>query len=136
MRFSPGQWSRTLIQTARQWILCAGEAIAEPNPSIVRTLYFDSEGAFSWQPTPGLQDNESLSLCHTQGEALWTLLGGHEASPFSLFSKNLVYLYRAGLFEDADLRLRRASKSSDQTEPNAEKQDLGVLRFEELSDGI
>lgn len=134
MKFSPGQWSRTLIQTAHQWILCAGEAIAEPHPSIVRTLYFDLEGAFSWQATPGLEDNESLSLCHTQGEALWTLLGGHEVSPFSLFSK-LVYLYRSGLFEEVDLRLRREPKRGEQVELDAEDQDLGVLRFEELSDG-
>lgn len=134
MNFRPGQWQRTLIQTAHQWLLCAGEVIAEPNPSVTRTLYFDIEGTFSWQPTPGLEDNEGLSLCRTQGEALWTLLGGHEVSPFSLFTK-LVYLYRAGLFEDVALRLRRASKNGDQTEPNAEEQDLGVLRFEELSDG-
>lgn len=134
MKFRPEQWPRTLIQTGHQWLLCAGEVIAEPNPSVMRTLYFDLEGTFSWQPTPGLEDNAGLSGCRTQGEALWTLLGGREVSAFSLFTK-LVYLYRTGLFEEVDLRLRREPKRGEQVELDAEEQDLGVLRFEELSDG-
>jgi len=76
---------------------------------------------------------DDLSTCTTQGEALWALLGGaKDSTPFELFTR-LLELNRSGLFDDVLLRLRRQSVPEAGTE--AEAQDIGVLRYEELSDG-
>jgi predicted ATPase len=125
-------WTRALRETAHDWLMCSGEVIAEPHPTeIHRTLFFDLKGGFSGQEVNTLLRYDYLTTCTTQGEALWTLLGGHDASAFALFSK-LVELHQAGLFDDVELRLRRDSKPSEEF---ALDEDLGVLRFEELSDG-
>jgi ABC-type cobalamin/Fe3+-siderophores transport system ATPase subunit len=39
------------------------------------------------------------------------------------------------LFDDVELRLRRQAKVGSHTSPSAQDQDVGVLRYEELSDG-
>src|ERR1039457_2808406 len=72
-------------------------------------------GRFSGQEANTLVAYDYLSTCATQGEALWTLLGGHEASAFELFSK-LVELHQAGLFDDVELRLRRHSKPAEESD--------------------
>lgn len=121
MQFRPDRWSRTLKVTARRWLLCAGEAIAEPSPSAARTLHFDLRGEFRWQSLEGVENDPQLSLCQTQGEALWALLGTNSDTPFERFSR-LVELHRAGLFEDVTISLHKTDS-------------LDVLSFNELSDG-
>ena len=132
-RLQASTWDRKLCETAHDWWLCAGEVIAEPHPvETRRTLFFDLKGAFGAQDLP-TRTTSDLSTCTTQGEALWTLLGGAEvATAFDLFTR-LLDLNQAGLFDDLLLRLRRqpvpefGSYTADQ--------DIGVLRYEELSDG-
>lgn len=132
-RLQANTWDRNLCETAHDWLLSAGEVIAEPHPvEARRTLFFDLKGEFSAQDLPTLTSVD-LSTCTTQGEALWMLLGGAaEATSFELFIRMLA-LSQAGLFDDVLLRLRRQplpDKESDE-----EEQDIGVLRYEELSDG-
>lgn len=134
-RLQPRTWSRTLREEAHDWLLCAGEVIAEPHPSeLRRTLFFDLKGGFSGQGITTLGSVSGLEICTTQVEALWALLGGHESSAFDLFSK-LVELHQAGLFDDVELRLRRQDKPEEDTDFDEIDKDAGVLRFEELSDG-
>jgi len=133
-RLQPKAWPRHLRETAHDWLMCAGEVIAEPHPSEARrTLYFDLKGDFSIY-TETLTANDNLQISTTQGEALWALLGGHEATAFELFTK-LVELHQAGLFEDVELRLRRQAKPDETSDSDERDNDIGVLRFEELSDG-
>jgi hypothetical protein len=128
-------WTRRLKETAHDWLLCAGEVIAEPHPiEARRTLYFDLRGRFSGQEVQTIVSHDYLDTCTTQGEALWTLLGGHEATAFDLFSK-LVEMHQLGLFDDVDLRLRKNTKAEESTDNSSPSEDVGVLRFEELSDG-
>lgn len=132
-RLQASTWDRKLNETAHDWWLCAGEVIAEPHPvESRRTLFFDLKGAFSAQDLP-TRTTTDLSTCTTQGEALWALLGGaKDATAFELFTR-LLDLNQAGLFDDVLLRLRRQlvpEAGSDELE-----QDIGVLRYEELSDG-
>lgn len=128
-------WSRTVCETAHDWLLCAGEVIAEPHPTESRrTLFFDLKGQFSGQDVATLIPNDGLSISTTQGEALWSLLGGHEAPAFELFSK-LAELHQAGLFDDVELRLRRQVKPEIDADQREQEKDIGVLRYEELSDG-
>jgi ABC-type transport system involved in cytochrome c biogenesis ATPase subunit len=128
-------WDRKMRETAHDWWLCAGEVITEPHPlEARRNVVFDLKGAFS---PLGLSFRSAarveLATCATQGEALWALLGGaKDATSFELFTR-LLELNQAGLFDDVLLRLRR------QPAPDAGsdlvEQDIGVLRYEELSDG-
>lgn len=134
-RLQPRTWSRTLREEAHDWLLCAGEVIAEPHPGeLRRTMFFDLKGSFSGQDITTLGSVSGLEVCTTQAEALWALLGGHESSAFELFSK-LVELHQAGLFDDVELRLRRHDKPEEGTDFDEIDKDAGVLRFEELSDG-
>ena len=133
-RLQPKAWPRHLRETAHDWLMCAGEVIAEPHPTEARrTLYFDLKGDFSGYAET-LTANDNLQISTTQGEALWALLGGHEATAFELFTK-LVELHQAGLFDDVELRLRRHAKPDETSDSDERENDIGVLRFEELSDG-
>ena len=123
-----------LCRTAHDWWLCASEVIAEPHPiEQRRTLWFDLEGPFDSLGPSFLSAADDLESCQTHGEALWTLLGGgKDTSSFELFAR-LLELNQAGLFDDVLLRLRRdllPVAGSD-----AAKRDIGVMRYEELSDG-
>lgn len=133
-RLQLAQWDRRLCETAHDWWLCAGEVISEPHPvEPRRTLFFDLRGPLNVRGS-SLESTarDDISTCTTQGEALWALLGGaKDATAFDLFER-LLQLRQAGLFDDVLLRLRRAPKS-DSTESCTE--DVGVLRYEELSDG-
>ena len=134
-RLQTRAWSRTLCETAHDWLLCAGEVIAEPHPTESRrTLFFDLKGQFSGQDVATLIPNDGLSISTTQGEALWSLLGGHDAPAFELFTR-LVELHQAGLFDDVELRLRRQVKPAIDADYCEQEKDIGVLRYEELSDG-
>lgn len=134
-RLQPAQWSQTLCQTAHDWLLCASEVIAEPHPvELSRTVWFDVKGPFDVQGQSFLSaDRCELENCDSQGEALWVLLGGaKDASSFDLFTR-LLELSQKGLFDDVLLRLRRHAIPVDV--PDAAKRDIGVVRYEELSDG-
>lgn len=118
-RLQPKTWRRNLCETAHDWLLFAGEAIAEPHPfELRRSLFFDLNGAFK-------PHDPTRFAGETQGAALLALLGGAEATRFELFIK-LAELHQAGLFDDLELHLRRGAKA---------QQDIGVLRYQELSDG-
>ncbi|NJA08106.1 hypothetical protein HC024_20565 [Methylococcaceae bacterium WWC4] len=134
-RLQTEMWRRNrLLEIAHDWLLCAGEVIAEPHPTEERrTLHFDLKGDFSGYGET-LSANDNLQISGTQGEALWALLGGHEATAFQLFTK-LVDLHQAGLFDDVELRLRRFPKPDESANRDTVENDVGVLRFEELSDG-
>lgn len=130
----PSAWDSKLCETAHDWWLCAGEVIAEPHPlEARRSVIFDLKGAFS---PLGLSfrsaARDELATCTTQGEALWALLGGEDSTCFELFTR-LLELNQAGLFDDVLLRLRRQPVPEAGSE--ADGQDIGVLRYEELSDG-
>jgi len=134
-RLQPAQWSQTLCETAHDWLLCASEVIAEPHPvELSRTVWFDVKGPFDGQGQSFLSaDRGELENCRSQGEALWVLLGGaKDASSFDLFTR-LLELSQKGLFDDVLLRLRRHAIPVDA--PDAAKRDIGVMRYEELSDG-
>ncbi|PYC19988.1 hypothetical protein DMO17_18950 [Aquipseudomonas alcaligenes] len=134
-RLQTAQWDQKLCETAHDWWLCASEVIAEPHPiEHRRTLWFDLKSPFDAQGLSFLSaDHEELSTCSTQGEALWALLGGaKDVSSFDLFTR-LLELNQQGLFDDVQLRLRRHAMSG--AKPDAIKHDIGVMRYEELSDG-
>ena len=134
-RFQPTYWDKKLCETAHDWWLCASEVIAEPHPvEPRRTVLFDLKGSFSAQEQSFLSAaRDELLTCGTRGEALWALLGGaKDATAFELFAR-LLELNRAGLFDDVLLRLRRQATPTESSDtPLA---DIGVLRYEELSDG-
>lgn len=134
-RLQTAQWDQKLCETAHDWWLCASEVIAEPHPREQRrTVLFDLKGPFDGQGQSFLSAaHDELQTCSNQGEALWALLGGaKEASVFDLFTR-LLELNQAGLFDDVLLRLRRAPVPARDDEMRAD--DVGVLRYEELSDG-
>lgn len=89
----------------------------------LRVMHFDVNG----------QSRDESKLATTQGEALWELLGGQAVSSFELFNK-LVLLFNESVFEEVDLRVRRTERpqGDDVASPS---EDIGVLRYEELSDG-
>lgn len=129
------QWDQKLCETAHDWWLCASEVIAEPHPvEPLRTVWFDLKGPFDGQGQSFLSAaRDELQTCTSQGEALWALLGGaKDTSNFELFTR-LLELNQAGLFDDVLLRLRRTSVPAGSDELGAA--DIGVLRYEELSDG-
>ncbi|ACM21210.1 hypothetical protein Geob_2866 [Geotalea daltonii FRC-32] len=126
-------WDRKLCETAHDWWLCAGEVIAEPHPiETRRTLLFDLKGTFSAQELATRVATDALVTCATQGEALLALLGGADVTPFELFTR-LLELNQSGLFDDVLLRLRIRPVPEPGTDNDG--QDIGVLRYEELSDG-
>lgn len=134
-RLQTDKWDLKLCETAHDWWLCASEVIAEPHPvEPCRTLLFDLKGPFDGQsPSFASAARDELQTCTSQGEALWALLGGaQDASAFDLFNR-LLELNQAGLFDDVQLRLRRHAKPAAATD--AAKRDIGVMRYEELSDG-
>lgn len=134
-RLQATQWDQKLCETAHDWWLCASEVIAEPHPvEARRTLWFDLKGPLDVQALSfASAAREELQTCATQGEALWALLGGaQDASAFDLFTR-LLELSQVGLFDDVLIRLRRAPLPSDADMTEAD--DIGVLRYEELSDG-
>jgi len=132
----PNIWTRSLRETAHDWLLCTSEVIAEPHPTESRRLlFFDLKHDFSSQGLDTRIPNDGLSTSNTHGEALWSLLsGGYDVPPFELFTK-LVALHQAGLFDEVELRQRRANKPEADADPEARERDIGVLRYEELSDG-
>jgi predicted ATPase len=128
-------WDQKLCETALDWWLCASEVISEPHPvETSRTLLFDLKGAFDSQASSFVSAaQDELQTCTTHGEALWALLGGaKDASAYDLFTR-LLELNQVGLFDDVLIRLRRAPAPSDHDV--SEVDDIGVLRYEELSDG-
>lgn len=134
-RMKVSQWDQRLCETANDWWLCASEVTAEPHPvDLLRTLLFDLNESFDAQGLSfASSSRDELQACRSQGEALCALLGGAaDASAFDLFTR-LLELNQAGLFEDVLLRLRRSSVPADGEELSLE--DIGVLRYEELSDG-
>ena len=134
-RLQTAQWDQKLCETAHDWWLCASEVLAEPHPvEPRRTLLFDLKGPFDAQgPSFASAARDELQTCTSQGEALWALLGGaKDASAFDLFSR-LLELNQAGLFDDVLLRLRREPVPAESAELGSA--DIGVLRYEELSDG-
>lgn len=134
-RLQTAQWDQKLCETAHDWWLCASEVVAEPHPiEHRRTLWFDLKSPFDAQGLSFLSvDHEELSTCSAQGEALWALLGGaKDVSSFDLFTR-LLELNQQGLFDDVQLRLRRHAMSD--AKPDTIKHDIGVMRYEELSDG-
>ncbi|MGM9482053.1 AAA family ATPase [Roseateles sp. NT4] len=134
-RLRSTQWDQKLCETAHDWWLCASEVIAEPHPAETRrTLLFDLKGPFDAQaPSFASPARDELLTCSTPGEALWALLGGaKDASAFDLFTR-LLELNQTGLFDDVLLRLRRAPALAD--DDVTDEDDIGVLRYEELSDG-
>lgn len=134
-RLQPAQWDQKLCETAHDWWLCASEVIAEPHPvELSRTVWFDFKGPFDGQGQSFLSAaRNELENCRSQGEALWVLLGGaKDASSFDLFTR-LLELSQKGLFDDVLLRLRRHAIPT--AALDATKRDIGVMRYEELSDG-
>lgn len=134
-RLQTAQWDQKLCETAHDWWLCASEVITEPHPvEQRRNFWFDLNGPFDAQGSTFLSAaRDELQTCTSQGEALWALLGGaKDASSFDLFIR-LLELSQKGLFDDVLLRLRRAAVPDRESGTSAD--DIGVLRYEELSDG-
>ncbi|HEH9400405.1 TPA: AAA family ATPase [Aeromonas sobria] len=134
-RLQATQWDQKLCETAHDWWLCASEVVAEPHPvEPRRTLWFDFKGPFNAQGMSFLSPaRDELQTCTSQGEALGALLGGaKEASRFELFTR-LLELNQAGMFDDVLLRLRRTPTPDEGSDFNSV--DIGILRYEELSDG-
>jgi len=134
-RMQPDQWDQKLRETAHDLWLCANEVVAEPHPvEPRRTVWFDLKGPFNAQSMSFLSPaGEELQICTSQGEALWRLLGGaKDVSSFELFTR-LLELNQTGLFDDVLLRLRRAPAPIEGADSNSA--DIGILRYEELSDG-
>ena len=126
-----GKWSPQLCETAHDWWRCAGEVIAEPHPvEPRRAILFDIKGHLESHDLKTY--NKELAECKTQGEALWNLLGGAGATPFEMFIR-LLELNQSGLFDDVLLRLR--SQPVPEEEADDDQMDIGILRYEELSDG-
>ncbi|MBO1271129.1 AAA family ATPase [Shewanella sp. 4t3-1-2LB] len=130
-------WSESLCETAHDWWLCASDVVSEPHPfEQRRTLYFDINNSFNNQGVSFVSASQrELKNSDSHGEALLSLLGGsagENTKPFDVFT-HLLELKRAGLFEDVLLRIRRNTAP----EPNDEdiNDDIGILRYEELSDG-
>ncbi|HDL7429371.1 TPA: AAA family ATPase [Yersinia enterocolitica] len=134
-RLQAAQWDQKLCETAHDWWLCASDIIAEPHPAEPRrTLWFDFNGPFNAQGISFLSPaRNELQTCTSKGEALWALLGGaNDVSSFELFTR-LLELNQAGMFDDVLLRLRRTPAPDEGTDSNSV--DIGILRYEELSDG-
>ena len=134
-RLQASQWDQKLRETAHDWWQCASEVIAEPHPTEARrTLWFDLKATFDGQTKRFVSAfRKELKSCTTHGEALRNLLDGAEgATAIDLFAR-LLELNQVGLFDDVLIRLRSAPLPSDVHATEAS--DIGVLRYEELSDG-
>lgn len=132
-RFLPKEWGQEIQDLSLKWWLCAGEVIAEPHPTeLRRTVIFDMGGQFDARTLPVQTGDDDLDSCKTQRQALLHLLGGESATPFKLFER-LLTLRDAELFEDVQLRMRRAPAPDSISSATAS--DVGVLRYEEMSDG-
>ncbi|ALU87250.1 hypothetical protein Hrubri_0016 [Herbaspirillum rubrisubalbicans M1] len=132
-RLQTSMWDQKLCETAHDWWLCASEVVAEPHPvEQRRIIWFDIKGAFDSQTRLFLSPlGKELESCKTQGEALWTLLGGtKDTTSFEVFTR-LLQLNQSGLFDDVLLRLRRSGNDK----ISSDASDIGILRYEELSDG-
>ncbi|MFG0605706.1 AAA family ATPase [Vibrio mimicus] len=129
------QWSESLSESAHDWWLCASDVVSEPHPlEQRRTLYFDISAPFNNQGLAFVSATRSeLKNSNSHGEALLSLLGGGTGeNAFDVFTR-LLELKHAGLFNDILLRLRRSASPTPDDENSAD--DIGVLRYEELSDG-
>ncbi|MUF05948.1 AAA family ATPase [Pseudomonas sp. CCM 7893] len=132
-RFLPKEWAQEIQDLSLKWWLCAGEVIAEPHPvEPRRTVIFDVGGQFDARTLPTQTGDDELDICNTQRQALLHLLGGESATPFKLFER-LLALRDGELFEDVQLRMRRTPASDEVSSATAS--DVGVLRYEEMSDG-
>lgn len=120
---------RQFRQALHDLLIGAGDVIREPHPlEARRSVYYDLEG-------PVRDDAVFLSTSpivgsRSQGKALWDMLGEVGYSTFERFGRLLDW-YKAGVFDDLELFLRRAPKSDDASGAD----DVGVLRYGELSDG-
>lgn len=129
----PDRWSEQQCKVAHDWWLCASDVLAEPNPlEQRRSLFFDVGEPFSVQDLPTLIDKSALEGCATRGQALCALLGEGNPSPWGIFT-GLLNQRQAGLFDEVQLRLRRGPVPG--LKSKAALQDVGVMRYEELSDG-
>ncbi len=131
--FQADRWSKQQCEVAHDWWLCATDVLAEPNPlEQRRSLYFDVGEQFSVQDLPTLINKSDLEGCATREQALCALLGEGNPSPWGIFT-GLLDQRQAGLFDDVQLRLRRGSVPSQKSK--SALTDVGVMRYEELSDG-
>lgn len=132
-RFLPKEWAQEIQDLSLKWWLCAGEVLAEAHPAEPRrTVIFDVGGQFDARALPTQTNDDDLDICETQGQALQHMLGGDSSTPFELFER-LLTLRDAELFEDVQLRMRRTPTPDAALSINAS--DVGVLRYEEMSDG-
>lgn len=132
-RFLPKESADKIQHVALKWWLCATDVIAEPHPTEPRrTVIFDVGAPFDARTLPTQTGDNDLDICNTQGQALLHLLGGVTATPFELFER-LLTLKDAELFEDVQLRMRRTPVPD--TASSIDANDVGVLRYEEMSDG-
>jgi ABC-type cobalamin/Fe3+-siderophores transport system ATPase subunit len=130
-------WSESLCETAHDWWLCASDVISEPHPlEQRRTVFFDINEPFDSQGLSFVSASQrELQNSNSHGEALLGLLGGGTAehvNAFDLFTR-LLELKQVGLFDDILLRLRRSAAPTQNNEDTDD--DIGILRYEELSDG-
>lgn len=128
-------WDQSICKTAQDWWLCASEVIAEPHPfEQRRTLWFDLNGLFEPEVIPFEFSNKTMMQhARTRGQALYALLGGEDNTSSYVLFTNLLYLSQKGLFDDVQLKLRRHSVPENGN--YSSKGDIGVLGYEELSDG-
>lgn len=123
---------RALLNRLRDALLAAGEVIAEPHPTETwRNLHFDIEGPLP-QNRDAFSEVERFDKLGTQGEALHALLGEPGDTAFERFGALLAW-HRHGLLESLELFIRRAEKPVE--EEFGALDDVGVLRYSELSDG-
>ena len=132
MQLQLSRWEERIKITAHNWLSCASDVVAEPDPrGDRRSACFDLFSRFNGHGIDLGDDAGELRECENHGNALLTLLGGKSSSPFQLFAR-LLDLNRSGLFEDVFLRMRRQPVPELGT---VDLQDSGVLRYEDLSDG-
>lgn len=123
-------WNDQMSETAHDWMACSGEVISEPHPfQTRRNIYFDIFDECNGRDLLTLKKDEPIKK---QGEALYELLGGNSSTPFELFTR-LLELNQEGLFDNVLLRIRRQPLPEYNTELTND--DIGILRFEEFSDG-
>lgn len=117
-----GPWQKERLRRLLPWFYAAGEVVAQPNPSTVRTLHFDLRGAFDATILPDNVANDLRGLPeNTQGHALLTIMGGEKSSSFDRF-RRLLDFQEEGLIMGLSICLRK-----DDTDD--------LIRFDELSDG-
>lgn len=123
---------RALLNRLHDALLAAGEVIAEPHPTETwRNLHFDIDGPLP-QDRNAFLEPERFDKLGTQGEALHALLGEPGDTAFERFGALLAWC-RHGLLEGLELFVRRAEKPVEEEFDALD--DVGVLRYSELSDG-